>query len=252
MKKRKRMVISGILIAIILLLAASLYFFEYTAPGYRMSIAIHGFEEISDNIYVDQNWTGDTNKLLSLIGEAHERAKAFFGEVKNHPTVIVSDDKQKLARLGGDHDTFTVMLFQANSYISVSSKWLNVDDLAHEFTHAEVHTRVFRGGISFDLPIPTWFDEGLAIQNDYREQYGYQTWLNITDNGRIVPSIVQYDTAEKFYAGDVEDRRKRYCLAGHELGIWIEQNGRDAMITLLNNIGTGTEFSSLYFRHKSE
>ena len=72
------MVISGILIAIILLLAASLYFFEYTAPGYRMSIAIHGFEEISDNIYVDQNWTGDTNKLLSLIGEARERVNTFL------------------------------------------------------------------------------------------------------------------------------------------------------------------------------
>ena len=144
------------------------------------------------------------------------------------------------------------MLFQANSYISVSSEWLNVDVLAHELTHAEVHTRIFHGGISFDLPIPTWFDEGLAIQNDYRAQYSYQTWLSITDNGVTVPSIAQYDTAEKFYAGNVEDRRTRYCLAGHEIWTWIEQNGKDAMITLLNNISKGGEFSSQYFRYQSE
>ena len=246
MKKWKRMVRPGILIVIILILAASLYIFECTVPGYRISIAFHGFEEIQDSVYIDQNWHGDTDQLLLLVGEARERVRDFFGEVKSHPSIIICDDKQKLERLGGDHDTFTVMLFQANSYISVSSEWLNADVLAHELTHAEVHMRTFRGGISFVQPIPTWFDEGLAIQNDYRAQYSLQTWLSITDNGMVVPSITQYDTAEKFYAGDAEDRRKRYCLAGHEIGAWIEQNGKDAMITLLNSISKGSEFSSLY------
>jgi hypothetical protein len=252
MGKRKKKAIIGIVITMILITVAGLCVFEYTIPGYRMSIAIHGFAKISDNIYVDQNWHGDTNQLLRLIWEARDRVRNFFGELMSQPTVIICDDKQKLARLGSDHDTFTVMLFQTNSYISVSSEWLNVDVLAHEFTHAEVHTRIFRGGISFDQPIPTWFDEGLAIQNDYREQYSYQTWLNITDNGTIVPSIAQYDTADKFYAGDVEDRRKRYCLAGHEIGTWIEHNGKEAMITLLNKISKGAEFSSLNFRHQAE
>ena len=236
---------------VILLAATSLYVFEYTVPGYRMSVAMRGFTKISDNIYADLNWQGDTNQLLSLIGQARERVRTFFGEVESHPTVIICDDKQKLARLGGDHDTFTVMLFQANSYISVSSEWLNVDVLAHELTHAEVHTRIFRGGISFNLPIPTWFDEGLAIQNDYREPYSYQTWLDITDNGVNVPSIDEYNTAQKFYAGDVEDRRKRYCLAGHEVAAWIEQNGKDAMISLLTKVGQGDAFSALFISDQS-
>jgi len=246
MSKRKKMAITMIFVVTFLLVASSFYVFEYTEPGYRMSVAMHGFAQIADNLYMDQNWHGDTNQLLSMIEEARERVCAFFGEVKSHPTVIICDDKQKLARLGGDHDTFTVMLFQANSYISVSSDWLNVDVLAHELTHAEVHTRIFRGGISFVLPIPTWFDEGLAIQNDYREQYSDQAWLSITDNGVCVPSIDEYNTAAKFYAGDTEDRRKRYCLAGHEVAAWIEQHGKDKMITLLIKISQGAEFSNLY------
>ena len=32
--------------------------------------------------------------------------------------------------------------------------------------------------------IPTWFDEGLATQNDYREQYGPDAWIEQTDNGK--------------------------------------------------------------------
>jgi hypothetical protein len=252
MSKRKRKAMLVILIVIILLAALSLYVFEYTTPGYRMTIAMHGFTQLADRIYVDQNWHGDTTQLLSLVGEARERVRSFFGELKSHPYVIICDDKQKLARLGGDHDTFTLMLFQTNSYIAISSEWLNTDVLAHEFTHAEVHTRIFRGGISFELPIPTWFDEGLAIQNDYREQYSNQTWLQITDNGAIVPSVYDYDTAAKFYAGDTEDRRKRYCFAGHEVSAWIDQYGKDALITLLYNVSKGVNFSNQYIGNQTE
>ena len=250
MSKRKKTAITVIIAVTILLIASSLYVVEYTTPGYRMSVAMHGFTQVADHIFVDQHWQGDTNQLLLMIGEARERVRAFFGVTMSNPTVIICDDKQKLALLGGDHDTFTVMFFQASSYISVSSDWLNVDVLAHEFTHAEVHTRVFRGGISFDLPIPTWLDEGLAIQNDYREQYNEQTWLRITENGENVPSIEEYNTAAKFYAGDTEARRQRYCLAGHEVAAWIKQHGKDKMITMLNKTGQGVAFSSMYFEEK--
>jgi hypothetical protein len=42
------------------------------------------------------------------------------------------DNGKKLAHLGGDHDTKTVILNGAHSYISLSSEWLNADVLAHE------------------------------------------------------------------------------------------------------------------------
>jgi len=57
-----------------------------------------------------------------------------------------------------------------NSYIVVSPEYLNVDILAHELTHAEVHARVFTGRLWDWLSIPTWFDEGIALQNDYLEK----------------------------------------------------------------------------------
>ena len=67
------------------------------------------------------------------------------------------------------------------NYISVSDEYLNIDIIAHELTHAELHTRLNMKALK---SIPTWFDEGLATQNDYREQYGLDAWIEQTDNGK--------------------------------------------------------------------
>jgi len=45
----------------------------------------------------------------------------------------------------------------------------NVDVVAHEMAHAELFLRV--GWLARWLQIPTWFDEGVAMQVDYRSRY---------------------------------------------------------------------------------
>lgn len=244
----RKKILTGILAAIaVLLLASAVYFFWFSATGYRMSVPIHGFTEVAEKVYVEENWPGDVEALIAMTAEARARVGGYFGDIRSDPTLILCDDARKLRRLGGDHDTHTVMAGGAHSYISLSSEWLNVDVLAHEITHAETHARVHRGGVAFSLPIPVWFDEGLAVQNDTREQYSLAAWEEFTAQGSDIPGMGTYDTAAKFYGGQPEDRRRNYCLAAHEVSFWVEQNGKDALMTLLDQVGAGEAFAPLYF-----
>lgn len=226
----------------------SIYFFWFTPTGYRMSVAIHGFTKLSRQVYIDKDWEGDTGQLLSLVDEANERVTQFFGRMESTPRLIICDSSRKIKRLGGDHDTRTIIFNGVKSYTSISSEYLNVDILAHEITHGETHKRIYQGKAAVSSAIPIWFDEGLAIQNDYREQYSYETWLKITENGKKIPQISEYDTAEKFFAGTTGDRRARYCLAGREVSQWLSKNGPEGLLNLLDKINQGESFEALYFK----
>lgn len=183
MKKGKRIALCAAGLLVLLTAALAVYLFWFTPTGYRMSVPIHGFSKVGERTYVDRGWTGDTQQLLSQIAEAQERVRGFFGEVRSAPVLIVCDDPAKIGRLGGDHDTMTVVLGGVRSYTAVSSEFLNVDVLAHEMTHAETHWRLYAGGRSSEARVPVWFDEGLAVQNDYREPYTEAAWLALTDGG---------------------------------------------------------------------
>ena len=146
----------------------------------------------------------------------------------------------------GDHDTMTLLINGVHSYTSLSSEFLTADVLAHEMTHAETHQRIYQNSTDTSS-IPIWFDEGLAVQNDYREPYSNEAWLKLTDNGQNIPSLSEYGSGETFFSGSTEDRRARYCLAGHEVSKWLEKNGRSGLLSLLKRVNQGESFSELYF-----
>ena len=177
-----------------------------------------------------------------------ERDRAFFGELQCTETtktiVIICDDDKLLSKLGGDHDTKTSFDPKKN-YISVSDEYLNIDIIAHELTHAELHTRLNMNALK---RIPTWFDEGLATQNDYREQYGLEAWIEQTDNGKNALPLEDMDTGSEFYAGTVEDRRFRYLNAKHEVGIWMDTHQQKGLLELFDKLNNGEEFDTAYFK----
>lgn len=246
MTKLKRI----LLIATVLLASATaavmIYFFWFTPSGYRISVSIHGFSKLTDHVYVENGWNGKPEELLATLEEARQRVTELFGGMESAPTLIICDNEHKIKRLGGDHDTMTLLINGVHSYTSLSSEFLTADVLAHEMTHAETHQRIYQNSTDTSS-VPIWFDEGLAVQNDYREPYSNETWLKLTDNGQNIPSISEYGSGETFFSGSTEDRRARYCLAGHEVSKWLEKNGRSGLLSLLKRVNQGESFSELYF-----
>ena len=249
-KSKKRSILCCCISLILLLLLAAVYFFQFTGLGYRMTVPYRrSFEKATDNIYVNKNYSGNIKEAIQLTEEALERDSVFFGELQCTDTtiIIICDDDKLLSKLGGDHDTKTALsaLFDMKkNYISVSDEYLNIDIIAHELTHAELHTRLNMKALK---SIPTWFDEGLATQNDYREQYGLDAWIEQTDNGKNALPLEDMDTGFEFYADPVEDRRFRYLNANHEVSVWMDTHQQIGLLELLDKLNNGEEFDVAYF-----
>lgn len=234
-----------LLAAIAVLLTVLVRFFQFTSLGYRMTVPYRNFTEVQANVYIDNSYTGDKEQATAIINEAAERVSDFWGNTESLPRIIISDSERTIEKLGGDHDTSTAIFFKAYSYISISNEYLNVDIVAHELTHAELHTRLYDGKLPQTL-IPIWFDEGVALQNDFREQYNEDMWLERTDHGSNTIELDQMDTASEFYAGNVEDRRFRYLISRHEVKNWIDKNGMEKLIELIDKVNAGENFYELY------
>ena len=245
--KKGKMILSVIFSLILLIVAGVVWFFEFNSTGYRMSVSHRAsFEKISDNVFINRDYAGNRDEITGLINKAKSRAADFYGSLtcQDHTVIIICDDDKLLAKLGGDHDTHHITLFPVKrSYVSVSTEYLTVDVLAHELTHAELYERL--SGKAFRR-VPTWFNEGIALQNDYREQYGPETWAEQTDNGKNIVAHEDMDTAAEFYSGTKEDRRFRYLNAKHDVVEWLEKHGLQGFMALIDRLNGGEDFSAAY------
>ena len=245
--KKGKMILSVIFSLILLIVAAMVWFFEFNSTGYLMSVSHRAsFEKISDNVFINRDYAGNRDEITGLINEAKSRAADFYGSLTcpDHTVIIICDDEKLLAKLGGDHDTHHITLFPVKrSYVSVSTEYLTVDVLAHELTHAELYERL--SGKAFRR-VPTWFNEGIALQNDYREQYGPEAWAEQTDNGKNIVAHEDMDTAAEFYSGTKEDRRFRYLNAKHDVVEWLEKHGLQGFMALIDRLNGGEAFGAAY------
>ena len=246
MKAKKR---KGFLVIIILLLAAAfVYFFQFNQYGYMMTVPYRSaFIKIADHVFINKGNTRNQQEILDLIEQAEERDRAFFGDLHfpDETFFIICDDEKLIRKIGEDHATVTISFPSEKNYICISDEYLELDILAHEITHAEMRTRLTSKA---QAKIPTWFDEGLALQNDYRERYSEEQWTAQTDNGKNIVAPEDMDTPSEFYAGDAEDRRFRYLNAKHELDGWMAAHGQQGLLELIEKLNNGEEFYTAYNR----
>ena len=245
--KRKKIVLTIILAIVFLLLAAMVYFFQF-AGEYRITVPYRpNFEEIAPHIYVNKGNAMSPEDVLSIINEAKARDTAFFGELHclDEVTIIICDDAH-ISKKIGTKDTITYSFPQKKDYICISNEYLNVDIAAHELTHCELHSHFTTTAAQRKLP--SWFDEGVATQNDYREQYSAENWAEQTDNGKNATALADMDTPSEFYAGEAEERRFRYMCAKHEIAVWLESHSVKELLAVADGVNSGEDFDALYFK----
>lgn len=247
MKLKRKRIISGIIILI--LISAVIYFLEFTQFGYLATIQYRGFKQIQENIYIDKEYQGDDTEPISIINKANDRLTTLMGDVQSQPRIIISDNEKKLKRMGGAGNsalTTTFVFNGAHSYVVITPSRLSIDVVAHELTHAELHKRLYDGKLLPSTLVPFWFDEGFALQNDYRERYHDIAWMEETDNGKNITDFANLETAAQFFNQDADIRRYNYIISRYEVKQWIEQYGIEELIGLINEVNSGKKFSDLY------
>jgi len=132
-------------------------------------IRYSSYSEIAPNIFSSSSFNRSQNeKLLSIIKAGKSRINNTFGSMLSSPKVVIAATEYEASEYGSNAYG-NALLTPFSQCIIFGPKGQNIDVVAHEYTHAEVHFRV--GWLNHYLKIPIWFNEGISLLVDFREPY---------------------------------------------------------------------------------
>ncbi|MEM7098835.1 MAG: hypothetical protein AAF541_11295 [Pseudomonadota bacterium] len=144
--------------------------------------------------------TADDHCESQILDQASARVVDLFGEQSSQPWIRCLDAPH--LGLGKTIGT-TNFAPGLPAIIILNRDGHNVDVIAHEWAHAELAERV--GVLTRTYRLPTWFDEGLAMQVDFRADYGDVALAKMLLEAEA-PELDQIDSPSTFYQSGVQGR----------------------------------------------
>ncbi len=217
-----------------------------------------GLIPIGPSLYVEAGTDEATrDQLRADMNRAEEAIRMAFGSVSARPTVHACITEKCYAAFGGRGDVARVF----GQRILLSPRGLNWHFLAHEWSHAEMSTRLT---LFAWKRMPQWFDEGLAVVISEAPEHSEDHWqfLISTNIRRPTPEeLLTYQSLQQWLAavhrfGDDKNFERFtqgqptlspvYAAAGHEVRPWLAQVGKDGLQTFIARLNEGAEFELVY------
>jgi len=152
-------------------------------------IEYSNYSEIAPNIFVSDSFNrNQKDKLLSKITLGKSRVNTTFGQMVSNPKVVITTNESEASDFGSNIYG-KALLTPLGQCIVFGSEGQNIDVIAHEYTHAEVHYRV--GWLKHLLNVPIWFNEGVALLVDFRKPY-------LLENIDLSPKEVEFVKNNEF------------------------------------------------------
>jgi hypothetical protein len=183
---------------------------------------------------LEPNQAGMIQRLLS---DAKGRIGEVIGDPRSKPIVLFFDSSASFGPFQLN-DYGMTQFVGSRTCIFIGPKGQNVDVIAHELVHAETADRV--GSWARATVLPTWFDEGLAMQVDFRPEYEIQA-RTIVDS-RYVQEL---RSARHFFASNPELLTDNYASAKIEVARWAKRVGYSSIYANLERIRQGEAFESV-------
>jgi hypothetical protein len=145
--------------------------------------------------------------------------------------------------------------------ILLSPRGLNWHFLAHEWSHAEMSTRLT---LFAWKRMPQWFDEGLAVALSEAPEHSENHWQFLINANIPRPTrdeLLTYQSLQQWLAGvhrfgdDKNFERVAqgqptlspvYAAAGHEVRPWLAQVGSHGLLHLIQLMNEGADFEAAY------
>jgi hypothetical protein len=202
-------------------------------------VACSGFEEIAPKVWVDpQLSAADRLELLRLLEIARGKIANFYGTCAARPIIIVGSDVARLARFGGHAYAITHYSLWGSSMV-IGPDGQNEDVISHELAHPEMFERI--GWWQTLTQMPTWFDEGLAMQFDHRPTYGEAAYAALAARHGRAP-LDRLATGAGFFDADAVDH---YVQARHDVAERVIRVGPAGVRALLEELRRGRPFHDL-------
>lgn len=184
--------------------------------------------------------------LVALMTSARDANKAAYGSlVAALPDLVVCDSNPCADYFAGPSHRNTTLPpnTYAGQYVTprmtvvlTSATWnRNQAVLTHELSHVEVNARI---GAQH---VPAWFDEGLATYIG-----GEPDCSGVSAKGVADLRTLDLESTWVAYTGNLARFTPTYCQARAEVAAWIAKNGKASVGTLLQGVGHGKSFSTLY------
>jgi hypothetical protein len=177
-----------------------------------------------------------------LIQLASARVASFWGQKNSIPQYIYCDSDADFKKFGSPFPVPALTHLKLGAAIVISSEGADLDILAHEICHAELYERI--GFYNRTFKIPIWFDEGLAMQNDYRNYYSEDSLKLKSDNYKNLPNVKKLKTGKQFSEESSNEKiMLNYIAAKHEIKNWYTKEKLDKFIEAIN---TGKTFEEAF------
>lgn len=219
----------------VLMATATTYAFALPGPTACLLIGVADLHKLSDGSLAESESVVDQQRYAQLTRDARLRIETTFGPVESKPIILFFDHP-------GGYGPFRLNAYGSAASIGsrtcvmVGPKGQNVDVVAHELMHAEIHHRV--GYLAYFFQIPTWFNEGVAMQVDYRPQYSLST--HDAQNTAYVRDLT---ASSNFYKGDDLALTRNYASAKHEVASWLTKFGTTTLYSHLQRMRDRQSFA---------
>ena len=217
-----------------------------------------GFVAVGPNIYIEQ--TADDaakSQLREAMAKAKEAISGTFGDAKASAVVNACVTERCFWAHGGRGEI-------AKAYgnrILLSPRGLNWHFIAHEWSHAEMSTRL---RLFAWKRMPQWFDEGVAVAVSQAPQHSEQHWQFLVASNIHRPTREELytfkkldewiDAVRRYSDNKNTERRARgeteihslYAAAGHEIRPWLGQVGTPGLLAFIEKLNAGEAFEVAY------
>ena len=192
--------------------------------------------ESASGVYFDKTLTSAERKqFASLLEQGRARIEERFGPPIASPVVVRIKDRGAL------------WPFRFNSYgstsfvgpracVVVGPDGANIDVVSHELMHAELFERV--GWWRRLTGVPTWFDEGVGMQVDYRTRYGLAPDADSSAARTL-------ESPREFFVADDKELTRHYAASRAEVARWLASVGGQDLFAAFARIRAGQPFDSV-------
>ena len=240
-KLRKILIRTGLVLIILIPIAAFAHFLIFPQETGSILIDWSNFKKEGRVYFNPATPHIKIDSLKLLITRASTRIGNFWGQNKSNPKFIYCDNEADYKKYCDNTSNPAVTYTKLVVVIVLCADGMDLDIIAHEYSHGEFYNRI--GFYNRAFKIPVWFDEGLAMQNDYRDYYSEDSLEVKSDHFRNLPDIKKMTSAGQFLSGSHEQIMLNYMTAKHEIKNWYTKEKFDQFI---KDINSGKSFKEAY------
>jgi hypothetical protein len=200
-------------------------------------IGFSDFKEITPDLYFEPGIPpNEVAQLLVLYKEAKARISRTYGEYSAQPIIIFAN-AEKIRHYGNEYGVTRSLPWR--TYVVIGPEGGNVDVIAHELAHAELVQRI--GYWKRMTQIPAWFEEGMAMQVDYRKDFDFENFSK-----KVTINRNELWWQKQFNAGEIDEVVFNYALSKEIVRVWRLNHSHSRIYELLNEIKDGKSFNEAF------